>query len=106
VGIAALGAIAVVAVAVGLASISSAARAPPPPMEDHHGHAVPTTNETRLYNRPILVAGELHDHENHFGSQRRLGATNQVSGEILVNKQDPAQSRLGQIRGPEHASGR
>ncbi len=100
VGIAALGAIAVVAVAVGLGIYIFGGKG----AASTHGKIttatlVPTTNETAFTIDPSSSQASFTIHENHFGQPNDvLGATNQVSGEILVNKQDPAQSRLGQIR--------
>jgi polyisoprenoid-binding protein YceI len=99
VGIAALGAIAIVAaVALGIYIFGGNGAA------STHGTIttatlVPSTNETAFTILPSSSQASFTIHEKHFGqSTDVVGTTNQVSGEILVNKQDPAQSRLGQIR--------
>jgi polyisoprenoid-binding protein YceI len=100
VGIAALGAIAVVAAAVGLGIYIFGGNG----AASTHGTIitatlVPSTNETAFTILPSSSQASFTIHEKHFGqSTDVVGTTNQVSGEILVNKQDPAQSRLGQIR--------
>jgi polyisoprenoid-binding protein YceI len=100
VGIGALGALAVVAVAVGLGIYIFGGRG----AASTHGTIttatlVPNTNETAFTIVPSSSQASFTIHEQHFGQPNDVvGTTNQVSGEILVNTQDPAQSRLGQIR--------
>jgi polyisoprenoid-binding protein YceI len=100
VGIGALGALAVVAVAVGLGIYIFGGKG----AASTHGTIttptlVPNTNETAFTIIPSSSQASFTIHEQHFGQPNDVvGTTNQVSGEILVNTQDPAQSRLGQIR--------
>lgn len=60
---------------------------------------VPVAGETAFVIAPSTSEARFTIQEVLFGSPNTVvGTTNQVEGEILVNKSDPSKSRVGQIR--------
>jgi polyisoprenoid-binding protein YceI len=59
----------------------------------------PTTNETVYTINPSGSEASFTIDEVLFGNPNTVvGKTSQVSGEILINKQDPSKTRIGQIK--------